>query len=159
MTGSPKPSQPEHHTHDLLLIGDSVGRWAWDGSPDHARDAPAPQSLSRPCCGQHWSRCCCTQHQSNCRRVAESEGRLAALQADVQAKVSVMMTHLDGLARREARHAQRRGASPELLLSVLSSPDHWQDLSCWHATGPRQPGQYKLRLPVEGACRVWTRCD
>ena len=42
-------------------------------------------------------------------RVAEGEGRLAALQADVQAKVSVMMTHLDGLARREARHAQRRG--------------------------------------------------
>ena len=41
--------------------------------------------------------------------MAEGEGRLAALQADVQAKVSVMMTHLDGLARREARHAQRRG--------------------------------------------------
>ena len=71
--------------------------------------------------------------------MAESEGRLAALQADVQAKVSVMMTHLDGLARREARHAQRRGAWLELMLSVLSSSDHWHDLSCLHGTGPWQP--------------------
>ena len=68
-------------------------------------------------------------------RVAEGEARLGTLQAEVQAKVQVVLSHLDGLAKREARHAQRRGkhqfdGAPASAASqgevVLSRPMHMQ---------------------------------
>ena len=65
----------------------------------HSNDRRGPGALHRRAAG--------------CR-IAEGEARLGTLQAEVQAKVQVVLSHLDSLAKREARHAQRRGV-PSLM--------------------------------------------
>lgn len=77
-------------------------------------------------------------------RVAEAEARLGTLQAEVQAKVAVVLTHLDGLAKREARHAQRRG-------------EHLHGLLAFSAQGERVHAPVPIKRPPPPSLRCCAR--
>ena len=110
---------PRHRTTTCVLPSHVID---WSGAAA-CQPLPGACLIYQACSFQGWvcdkisaiilpPHLCPQQLPVSCR-VAEGEGRLTALQADVQSKVGVMMTHLDGLARREARHAQRRGETPQ----------------------------------------------